>query len=101
MTGAPDDVRTTARKRLEERRGFVPHLIMFLVINAGLVVIWTATGTDNFFWPIFPILLWGAGLLMHAWNAFLTKPITEAEVDREAERIEHPDQPGPQGAEPR
>ena len=87
MTSTPDDVRATARKRLEERRGFVPHLIMFLVINAGLVAIWAATGTDNFFWPIFPLLLWGAGVLMHGWNAFITRPVTEAEVDREAERL--------------
>lgn len=93
MTGTPEDVRATARKRIEERRGFVPHLIMFLVINAGLVVIWAATGTDNFFWPIFPLLLWGSGLLMHAWNAFFTKPITEAEVDLEAKRLDHPDRP--------
>lgn len=86
MTGTPD-VRTTARKRLEERRGFVPHLIVFLVVNAGLVVLWMATGPDGFFWPAFPILFWGAGLLTHAWNAFFTRPITEADVDREATRL--------------
>ncbi|TDV44139.1 2TM domain-containing protein [Actinophytocola oryzae] len=90
MTDASDDVRATARKRLEERRGFVPHLIMFLVLNAGLVVIWAATGTDNFFWPVFSLLLWGSGLVMHAWSAFLAKPITDAEVDREARRLDHP-----------
>jgi hypothetical protein len=31
---------------------------------------------------------------MHGWNAFITRPVTEAEVDREAERLEHPDRPG-------
>ena len=90
MTGTPEDVRVAARKRLEEWRGFVPHLIMFLVINAGLVVIWMATGPDGFFWPAFPLLFWGAGLLMHAWNAFFTRPISEAEVDREAGRLDQP-----------
>ena len=90
MSGTSDDVRSVARKRLEERRGFVPHLIMFLVINTGLVVIWATTGTQGFFWPIFPILFWGAGLVMHAWNAFFTTPITEADVDREARRLAHP-----------
>ena len=89
MTGTPD-VRTTARKRIEERRGFFPHLIMFLVINTGLIIIWTATNPDGFFWPVFPILFWGAGLLMHAWNAFFARPVTEAEVDREAARLDDP-----------
>lgn len=89
MADTPD-VRSVARKRLEERRGFVPHLIMYLVINTGLVVIWLATGPDGFFWPAFPILIWGAGVVMHAWNAFVTKPITEADIDREARRLAEP-----------
>jgi hypothetical protein len=89
MADTPD-VRSVARKRLEERRGFVPHLIMYLVINTGLVVIWLATGPDGFFWPAFPILIWGAGVVMHAWNAFVTKPITEADIDREARRLTEP-----------
>jgi hypothetical protein len=95
MTGAPDDVRVAARKRLEERRGFVPHLIMFLVVNTGLVVIWVATESDGFFWPAFPLLLWGAGVLTHAWNAFFSRPISAAEMDREAARLNQPtDRPG-------
>jgi hypothetical protein len=30
MTHQSDDVRSAGRKRLEERRGFVPHVIVFL-----------------------------------------------------------------------
>lgn len=87
MTGTTDDVRAVARKRLEERRGFVPHVIFFLVVNAGLVLIWVLAGAEGLFWPLFPLLFWGAGLLMHAWNAYFAKPITEVDVDREAERL--------------
>lgn len=89
MSGTPEDVRATARKRLEERRGFFPHLIMYIVVNAGLVVVWMATGPDTFFWPAFPLLFWGGGVLVHAWNAFFSRPITEAEVDSEVSRIDH------------
>lgn len=92
MTDAPKDLRAVARKRIEERRGFFPHLIMFVVVNAGLVVIWLATGADTFFWPAFPLLFWGGGLLMHGWNAFVTRPITETEVDSEVARLDHPGQ---------
>lgn len=92
MTGTPGDVRAAARKRIEERRGFVPHLIMYVVVNAGLVFIWTATGADSFFWPAIPLLLWGSGVLMHAWNAFVTRPITESDVDDEVARLDRPKQ---------
>ena len=87
MNGTPDDVRAAARKRLEERRGFIPHLLIFLLVNIGLVVVWASTGSDGFFWPVFPIVFWGGGLLVHAWSAFVQRPITEADVDREAERL--------------
>jgi len=93
MTGTSEDVRSAARKRLAERRGFVPHLIIYLVTNAGLAFVWLATGGDSFFWPVFPILFWGAGLLAHAWSAFFTTPITDADVDREAERLDRPAEP--------
>lgn len=32
------------------------------------------------------MLAWGIGLIMHAWNAFLRKPITAADIDRELAR---------------
>src|SRR4051794_30640061 len=89
MTTTPSDSRAAARKRLEERRGFVPHLIVYLVVNTGLVFVWVMTGGDGFFWPAFPILFWGVGILMHAWNAFFSRPVTEADVDREVERLTH------------
>ncbi|GAB3899565.1 2TM domain-containing protein [Kibdelosporangium lantanae] len=88
MAKASDDVRTVARKRLEERRGFVPHLIIYVLINVGLVAIWVTTSPDAFFWPVFPLVFWGAGVVMHAWNAFFSRPITEADVDREVERLD-------------
>ena len=92
MTDAPKDIRAIARKRIEERRGFFPHLIMFVVVNAGLIVIWMTAGADTFFWPAIPLLIWGGGVLVHAWNAFVTRPITEAEVDSEVARLDHPGQ---------
>lgn len=86
MTNISDESRAAARKRLEERRGFVPHLIVYLVVNAGLVLLWVMTGANGMFWPVFPIVFWGVGILMHGWNAYFSKPITEADVDREVGR---------------
>ncbi|HEY7596178.1 MAG TPA: 2TM domain-containing protein [Actinophytocola sp.] len=87
MTNVPSDSRAAARKRLEERRGFIPHFIVYLVVNTGFVLVWTMTGPDGFFWPIIPILFWGVGIVLHAWNAFFSRPITDADVNEELERM--------------
>lgn len=87
MTEISDETRATARKRLEERRGFVPHLIVYLVVNAGLITLWVMTGANGMFWPAFPLLFWGVGIVMHGWNAFFSRPITDADVDREVGRM--------------
>jgi hypothetical protein len=81
------DLRKQARVRLEKRRDFKTHVFIYLAVNAGLVAIWAITGADGLFWPIFPILGWGIGLAANAWDVYGRKPITEADVDREAERL--------------
>ena len=90
-SGAPsDDLRALARKRVEDRRGFVPHLIIYLLINAGLVLIWAFVSGGGFFWPAFIIGFWGVGLVMHAWTAFVQRPITDADIDAELRRMTGP-----------
>jgi hypothetical protein len=34
-------------------------------------------------------------VLMHAWNAFFSKPISEADVDRELQRADYTTEDGP------
>ena len=87
MAATPDDLREVARKRLEDRRGFVPHLIAYIAVNTGLIVIWALSTNPGFFWPGFVLGFWGLGLVMHAWSAFFSKPITDADVQREVERL--------------
>lgn len=87
MSMQSDDLRTQARKRLEERRGFFPHLIVYVSVNVTVVIIWATAADAGFFWPGFVIGFWGVGLLMHAWNAFFRTPITEADIQRELDRM--------------
>lgn len=94
MTETPKDAREIARKRIEDRRNFVPHLIVYLVTNAGLILLWVWAGGDGFFWPGIVLIAWGIGVLMHAWNAFFSKPISEADVDRELKRTGYPTEEG-------
>jgi hypothetical protein len=77
--------RQAAIERLKNRRAFAQHLVTYVVVNLFLVGIWAATG-GGYFWPVWVIGFWGIGLVMHAWTAFVQRPITEADVQREIER---------------
>jgi hypothetical protein len=87
MSTTQDELHQAARKRLEDQRGFVPHLIGYVLVNAGLIAIWATVADQRFFWPGFVIGFWGIGLVMHAWCAFVGRPITEADAEREIERL--------------
>ncbi len=87
MSTTQDELRQAARKRLEDQRGFVPHIIAYVLVNAGLIAIWATVADHSFFWPGFVIGFWGIGLVMHAWSAFFSRPITEVDVEREIERL--------------
>lgn len=87
MSVTPEELRRLARERIEARRGFVPHLIAYVLVNSALIVIWVTVGHVGFFWPVIPVVLWGVGLGMHAWAAFFSRPITSADVEREMQRL--------------
>lgn len=81
----PSDARAEAIKRLSARRDFVAHLVAFVVINLGVVAVWFATG-HGYFWPAWLIGVWGAGLILHAWDVYGRAPISAEEIQREIER---------------
>ncbi len=82
------DEREVARRRVQNRRDFTSHLVAYVVINAFLVGVWTVTGA-GYFWPVWIIGGWGVGLVLHAWDAFLRRPVTDADIDAELARHPH------------
>jgi hypothetical protein len=76
-----------ARKRVTDRREFGSHLVAYVVVNAFLVLVWALTGA-GYFWPAWVLGGWGIGLVLHAWDAFLRRPVTEADVEAELRRGE-------------
>jgi 2TM domain len=82
----PVSDRERARERLQLRRDFGSHVVAYLVINAFLVGVWAFTGA-GYFWPAWVLGVWGAGLALHAWEAFLRRPITESDIDAELRRF--------------
>jgi hypothetical protein len=83
--GTAVDGRDEARKRVQARRDFISHFVAFVVVNGVLVAVWVFTG-GGYLWPAWVIGCWGAGLLLHAWDVFLRRPVTEADIDAELER---------------
>jgi ABC-type phosphate transport system auxiliary subunit len=77
--------RDAAIRRLEARRAFSSHVVSYIVVNGFLVLIWAATGA-GYFWPAWVLGVWGIGLVMHAWTAFVQRSISEDDIRREIRR---------------
>jgi hypothetical protein len=58
-----------AKKRVEEIKGFYVHLTVYLLVNAGLLILnlLTSPGEYWFRWPLFG---WGIGLVVHGLSVF-------------------------------
>lgn len=63
-------------KQARERVGFKMHLRTYLIVNAGLWLIWALSSYMSgsagymFPWPIFPMLGWGIGLASHYFHTY-------------------------------
>jgi 2TM domain len=79
------ELREQAKSRLEAKRGFWNFAVVFVVVNALLVVIW-AISDGGYFWPIWPIAGMGIALALHGWSVFGQKPITESDIQQEMQR---------------
>ncbi len=89
------DLRDQAVKSLNAKRDFMAHLATFVGVSIIMILIWALTGTDNFFWPIFPIAGWGIfGVIPHWWSVYKSKGITEDQIQSEMEKIQRQGGPG-------
>jgi hypothetical protein len=76
-------------KRLKKKRDFLAHLLVYVMVNAFIIVIWAVTSDGGFFWPIFPMVGWGIGVIMNAWDVWRGDEFTEAEIKDEISRLQH------------
>jgi hypothetical protein len=88
-TARDTELRDLAIKRLKKRHDFHGHLLVYVLVNAFLVVIWALTTPGGFFWPVFPIVGWGIGVVMNAWDVYFGAEISEDEIHREMEHLSH------------
>jgi hypothetical protein len=81
-----EQLREQAIQRLKKKRDFQTHVLIYIAVNAFLVVIWAVT-SGGYFWPIFPILGWGIAVVANAWDVYGRKPFSEDQIRREADRL--------------
>jgi hypothetical protein len=54
-----------AKRRVIMKKTIKWHMIIYLIVNVLLCVIYYLTTPDSYFWPIWSIIGWGTGLIMH------------------------------------
>jgi len=99
-----DRLRSLALDRIRRRRNFRVHLAAHLLGSLFLIVVWAITEYNNAGgwptgfrtgrmnhdwdpWIIYPLIGGTIAVAVHAWIAFGREPATEAEVEREIERL--------------
>jgi hypothetical protein len=82
----PTDERSLALQRLKKRRDFHSHLAAYVVVNGAFWALWAFTGS-GYPWPAWITGLWGIGLVLNAWEVYVRRPITEADVMEEIARL--------------
>jgi hypothetical protein len=51
------------------------------------VIIWAVTSRSGFFWPVFPMVGWGIGVVMNAWDVYRDDELDETRIREEIERL--------------
>ncbi|HUZ39363.1 MAG TPA: 2TM domain-containing protein [Streptosporangiaceae bacterium] len=80
-------LRDKAVKQLKKKRDFRGHLLVYVLVNAFLVVIWAVTDPHGFFWPVFVIVGWGIGVVLNAWDVYGRQDFGEEEIRRTMDRL--------------
>ncbi len=86
-----NDLRQLAIGRLRKKREFIQHLAVYVVVNLVLNLIWLFTTPGGFYWPMFPLFIWGIGIAFHAMEVFsqVFSPASppEEQIQREIARL--------------
>ena len=76
-----------AKRRVRLRKGVEWHAIIYLIVNAFLCAIYYLTTPNGYFWPIWAIVGWGLGLVIHF--VVIRSSLASAREDRELIKREY------------
>lgn len=72
-----------------KRASFKSHLLTYLIVNAGLWIIWYFIGARTYGagipWPAWSLFGWGIGLVSHYMSAYVSTG--ENTVEKEYEKL--------------
>ena len=81
-----------AKKKVEAKLGFFTHLIVFIIVNAMLIII-NLTTSPHELWFKWPLIGWGIGLFFHGLGVFvigegsrIKERMIEKEMHKKAQR---------------
>ncbi|AZZ54491.1 2TM domain-containing protein [Rathayibacter iranicus] len=85
-----DAERALAVREVKRRRTFLGSVGGWASVSAITTTVWVATGADGYFWPIWPIVGIGIGVVSQAASIWgpTRKEITEADIAAEMRRRE-------------
>lgn len=100
--GVSHEIREQAVERLNEKREFHAHVLVYVLINAVMVGIWAVfSGVHSDFWPAYLMVIWGFWVALDAMKLYgpspirfatellyARKPLSEKQIDREAARLQ-------------
>lgn len=90
MATKDDSLRDFARKSLKKKQDYKQYLWVYLAVSLLTTGIWFITSPTSYFWPMWVIFGMGVGALfagLDAYGKISNKPITDADVDAEVERL--------------
>jgi len=85
-----NELRNFARKQLKKKQEFKTYLVVYAGVTVLVTAVWSLTSWGDNFWPIWVIFGMGIGAVatgLDAYGKSWSKPITEADVDAEVERL--------------
>jgi 2TM domain len=77
-----------ARKRVAMKLGFYMHLLVYVCVNAGLMLLNAVQGGHR--WSVWPLMGWGLGLAIHGLVTFASlrgEGVRERMLASEIERL--------------
>jgi protein-S-isoprenylcysteine O-methyltransferase Ste14 len=90
-TTEPRHEQAIQRIKVQKIHGLYMNLLVYLIVNAALVVFVAAGITHlippGFFWPIVSIVVWGAVLAIWGYRTFRGNVSTEEQIQREMQKL--------------
>ena len=82
------ELRERAIGQLRKKRDLQAHALAYVMVNLVLNGVWLLTMPGGFYWPMFPLLLWGIGLAFHVWDVYAPETPSEERIRREMGRLD-------------